>query len=260
MLHYRIEGDGPPVVLAHALGCDASVFDGVVPRLAKRYTVVRYDVRCHGASAAVDGPFTIADLAGDLERLLDELRMPAVSIVGLSMGGMIAMALAIAAPPRVRALVLANTTSRYPDAAKPAWTERIRLARDVGMHAVADVATDRLFSGSFAAASPDVVQRYRTRLLQAHARSYAECCVAVSAVDLDGGLPRIAAPTLVIAGGEDVAAPVSLARTLASRIPHATLAVLDRAGHLSAVERPDEFADLVLSFLDTASPPAPGVR
>jgi len=226
------------------------MWDGIVGLLSERHTVVRYDMRCHGRSDSVAGPFTMADLVGDLDRLLDELRLPLVSIVGLSMGGMIAMGLAIARPARVRKLVLANTTSRYPKAARRLWIERTKLAREQGMGAVAGVAVDRLFAPTFAAAAPHVVERYRGRLLRTDPRSYAECCDAVAEVDFDSGLRNIVAPTLVIAGGADVAAPVSMAGALTSQIRGARLAVMEGAGHLSAVEAPAEFAALVLSFLD----------
>lgn len=199
----------------------------------------------------------MADLVGDLDRLLDELRLPSVSIVGLSMGGMIAMGLAIARPARVRKLVLANTTSRYPEAVRPLWTERTKLAREQGMGAVAGAAVARLFAPAFAAAAPHVVERYRDRLLRTDPRSYAECCDAVAQVDFDRGLRDVVAPTLVIAGGADVAAPVSLAAALTSRIRGARLAVLEGAGHLSSVEAPAEFAALVLSFLDEGPAAAP---
>lgn len=249
-LHYSMEGDGAPLVLAHALGCDAGVWDEVIAPVSRRHTVIRYDARCHGRSDCVAGPFTMADLVTDLERLLDELRLSSVSIAGLSMGGMTAMGMAIVRPARVHKLVLANTTSRYPGAARALWTERIRQAREAGMAAVVEVAVKRLFSPAFAAAAPDVVERYRDRLLRADPRSYAESCAAVAAVDFDDRLHEIAAPTLVIAGGADVAAPVPLARALACGIRGARLAVLEGAGHLSPVEQPAAFAALVTPFLE----------
>lgn len=260
-LHYSMEGDGAPVVLAHALGCDAGIWDGVIGALSRRHTVIRYDARCHGRSGCVAGPFAMADLVTDLERLLDELRLSVVSMAGLSMGGMAAMGLAIAAPARVRKLVLANTTSRYPEAARALWTERIRQAREQGMAAVEEVAIKRLFAPGFAAAWPQVVAHYRDRLLRTDPRSYAECCEAVAAVDFADRLHEIAAPTLVIAGGADVAAPVPLAEALASSIPGARLSILDGAGHLSPVEQPAEFAARVLAFLEEShAGVAPSIR
>ena len=248
------------MVLAHALGCDSSVWDGVAGPLSETHTVIRYDVRCHGRSDCAAGSFTMADLVTDLERLLDELRRPSVSIVGLSMGGMIGLGLAIARPERVNRLVLANTTSRYPEAARIMWAERIRLARARGMDAVADLAAARLFAPAFAAAAPAVLARYRDRLLAADALSYADCCDAVANVDFDRSLSEVSAPTLVIAGSADVAAPVAMAEALASAIPGARVAVLEGAGHLSAVEMPLAFAALVRSFLDAESPPAAAIR
>jgi 3-oxoadipate enol-lactonase len=115
---------------------------------------------------------------------------------------------------------------------------------------VADGAVERLFSALFAATHPGVVADYRDRLLRMDAAAYARCCEAVAGVDLHGRLREILAPTLVIAGGADVAAPVAMAAEIAELIPAARLAILEGAGHLSCVEQPAAFAGLVLSFLE----------
>ena len=108
-LHYRREGQGPPVVLSHALGCNLGMWDDLAPALARHFTVVRYDTRCHGESEVITTAFSLADLVNDVVRLIDDLQYEAISWVGLSMGGMIGQGLAIAHPERVNKLVLANT-------------------------------------------------------------------------------------------------------------------------------------------------------
>lgn len=244
-LHHRREGQGPPVVLSHALGCSLSMWNDLVPALTEQFTVVRYDTRCHGESEVVTTAFSLADLVSDAVQLIDDLQYEAVSWVGLSMGGMIGQGLAIAHPERVSRLVLANTASRHPDEVRHQWTERARIARTEGMKALADLIMTRYFSPAFLADRPDVVGRFRRQVLAVDAEGYAACCEAIESLDYYSALDRISCPTLVIAGGADTATPAPLAEEIASRVPNSRLALIEGAGHLSAVEYPETFVRLV---------------
>ena len=248
-MHYRREGQGAPVVLSHALGCNLGMWDDVAAALAKQATVVRYDTRCHGASEVVTTAFSLADLVSDAVRLIDDLQCEAVSWVGLSMGGMIGQGLAIAHPEREKKLVLANTASRYPDEARSLWAARARIARAEGMPALADLIMIRYFSPAFRTDRPDDVARFRDQVLAVDAEGYAACCEAIRSLNYYSELDRISCPTLVIAGGADVAASPALAEEITSRVPRSHLAVIDGAGHLSAVEYPETFVRLVGDFL-----------
>jgi 3-oxoadipate enol-lactonase len=241
--------DGQPVVFSHAIGCRMEMWDAIVPMLSRTHEIVRYDTRCHGASEVVPSPFSMDALVADAVRVLDEADLESVSWVGLSMGGMIGQGLAIAHPGRVRKLILANTTSRYAGEAKGLWLDRARIARSAGMGALADLIMSRYFSPAFLASHAADVERFRRIVLETDARGYAACCEAIGDLDYLQALPRIACPTLVIAGEADPATPPAVAREIADRIPGARLEVIERAGHLSAVEQPGEFARLVREFV-----------
>jgi 3-oxoadipate enol-lactonase len=248
-VHYRREGQGPPVVLSHALGCNLDMWDDVAAALADHSTVIRYDTRSHGESEVVTAAFSLADLVSDAVRLIDDLHYEAISWVGLSMGGMIGQGLAIAHPGRVKKLVLANTASRYPDEARRLWTERARIARAEGMPALADLIMTRYFSPAFRTDRPDDVARFRDQVLAVDAEGYAACCEAIRSLAYYSELDRISCPTLVIAGGADAAASPALAEEITNRVRQSRLEVIEGAGHLSAVEYPETFARLVLDFL-----------
>jgi 3-oxoadipate enol-lactonase len=248
-VHYRREGQGPPVVLSHALGCNLDMWDDVAAALADHSTVIRYDTRSHGESEVVTAAFSLADLVSDAVRLIDDLHYEAISWVGLSMGGMIGQGLAIAHPGRVKKLVLANTASRYPDEARRLWTERARIARAEGMPALADLIMTRYFSPAFRTDRPDDVARFRDQVLAVDAEGYAACCEAIRSLAYYSELDRISCPTLVIAGGADAAASPALAEEITNRVRQSRLEVIEGAGHLSAVEYPGTFARLVLDFL-----------
>lgn len=242
----------PTFVLSHALGCDRTMWDGLASHLARHARVVRYDQRGHGGSEAPAGPYTMADLADDAARLIDELALGPVVWIGLSMGGMIGQELALRHPSRVRALVLANTTSGYPAEAQAGWSQRIAGIRQGGLEAVVDGALQRWFHPGFHAAQPAVVAHWRARVLGCNAAAYVACCQAIAAVDTTARLPGIAVPTLVIAGALDLGTPPDMARTIAQAIPGARLVVLPEASHLSVLEQPAAFRDALDDWLRVA--------
>lgn len=254
-LHYTVRepasGKRPrhTVVLSHALGCDQSMWDGLACLLATDCRVIAYDHRGHGSSDAPEGPYSMADLADDAARLLRELDTGPVVWVGLSMGGMVGQELALRHPALVAALVLANTTSGYPDAARAAWAERIATVRTHGLEAIADAVMARYFHEQYRAERPAVVARYRERLVTTSAAGYLGCCAAVAAVDTTARLGSLRVPTLVIAGDLDQGTPVAMAQALADAIPDATLTVLANASHLGAVEQPAAFSAAVVEFV-----------
>jgi 3-oxoadipate enol-lactonase len=254
-LHYSVReprsGKAPrhTVVLSHALGCDLTMWDSLANQLALDNRVIAYDHRGHGSSDAPDALYTMADLADDAARLLRELDTGPVVWVGLSMGGMVGQELALRHPSLVRALVLANTTSGYPEVARAVWQERIATVRAQGIEAIADAVMGRYFHDGYRARQAATVARFRRRLVTTDATGYVGCCEAVGKVDTGSRLGQIGVPTLVIAGELDQGTPVAMAQALADAIPGARLEVLPDASHLSAAEQPQAFTKLVTGFV-----------
>lgn len=255
-LHYSVRetrnGKAPrhTIVLSHALGCDMAMWDELANELAADCRVITYDHRGHGGSAAPEGMYSMADLTDDAARLLRELDTGPVVWIGLSMGGMVGQELALRHPGLVRALVLAHTTSRYPEAARALWSERIAIVRERGIEAIADAVMGRYFHEEFRTRNSATVERYRRRLVSTDPVGYVGCCHAVATADTSDRLHRIDAPTLVVAGELDQGTPVAMARTIAEVVPGASLVVLPGAAHLGAIERPDLFDAHILPFID----------
>ena len=245
-------GGGEAVVLAHAIGCDARMWQGLVPVLRDRFRVLAFDARGHGGSPVTPRPYTLAGLAGDFVRALDRRGIERAHWVGLSMGGMIGQAFALAHPDRLRRLVLANTTSGYGPEGPKMWEARAKAVTEGGMAAIKDMVMARYFSEEFRAAHPDVVEKTGQRFLEVPVEGYAGCCDAIRDLDFTGQLGNIRAQTLVIAGEKDAGTPVAMSQVIAERIPGARLAVIPGAAHLSAVEKKDEFNALVRQFLAAA--------
>jgi 3-oxoadipate enol-lactonase len=237
-------------VLAHALGLDLHMWDPLAARLAaQQHPVLRYDHRGHGDSAVPAGPYAMDDLVDDAARLIREWGRGPVVFVGLSMGGMVAQGLAIRHPELVRALVLANTSAKYPEAAQGLWAQRIAAVEAAGLGGIVEMVMERYFTAAHRAAHPDQVALFRRRVLRTHPAGYVACCHAVAALDWIDRLSAVHCPTLVIAGADDVGTPVAMAEAIAQRVAGAELVVLERASHLSVAEQPHAFDAALDAFL-----------
>ncbi|HEY4066758.1 MAG TPA: alpha/beta fold hydrolase [Burkholderiaceae bacterium] len=240
---------GTPIVLSHALGLDLHMWDDLAAQLAVDRPVLRYDHRGHGGSAAPAGPYTMDELVDDAARLIREWGRGPVVWVGLSMGGMVGQGLAIRHPELIKALVLANTGSKYPEAAAAVFAARIGAVQNGGLAAIIDSVLERYFSAAFRANEPEAVAVARGTVLRSDPVGYAATCAAVGAVNWLDRLNTITCPTLIIAGRLDVGAPVSMSEAMAERIKGSQLVVFDEASHLSVAEQPAQFAQTLQSFL-----------
>jgi 3-oxoadipate enol-lactonase len=252
-VHYTFDGpeDAPVVVLGNSLGTTVRMWDPQVPALAERFRVLRYDHRGHGGSPTTAGPYTIADLGGDVLALLDREGIGRASYCGLSLGGMVGMWLAANAPERVDRLILCCTSAYLPPAS--GWAERAATARAKGTEAIVERIGPRWFTEAFRASDPEVVAAALDELTTIDDEGYAGCCEAIGAMDLRPSLGSVRAPALVIAGADDVATPPEHAETIAAAIPGARLAILPHTAHLANLERPAEVARLLLDHLGGAS-------
>jgi len=249
-LDYRLHGpeDAPVFVLSNSLGTTQELWERQLPDFARHFRVLTYDHPGHGASALPAEPCTVEALACGLIGLLDELELDRVSLCGVSLGAMVAMALALEEPTRVERLVLA-CTSAYLGPPEP-WSERAALVRSDSTEAVADAVVGRWFTPVLAEDEPETVTRFRAMLSATPAEGYARCCEAVGSWDGRERIAAITAPVLVVAGADDPATPVEHAEQIVSRITGSRLHVLEGAAHLANVERADSFNAAVLAHLE----------
>lgn len=251
-LYWRADGeaDKPALLLLNSIGCDMGLWDAVVPHLTPRFRVLRMDARGHGASDAPAGDYSLDDLASDALAVLDAAGAARAAVCGVSLGGMVAMTLALRAAERVEALVLACTSAQMDPAA---WQARIDTVRTRGMEAIADLAMERFFSERFRGQAPGVVATTRAGLLAMSADGYAGCGAAIRDMSLADQLGDIAAATLVVVGDRDASTPFEgHGDRLVAGIPRADVARLD-TGHLPSLEAPAGLAGLMLDFLARAS-------
>jgi 3-oxoadipate enol-lactonase len=234
-------------VLSHALGLSLAMWDPQLERLTQVLRVVRYDHRGHGGSPVPAGPYRIEDLGRDLIHLLDRLGLNRVSFCGLSLGGMVGMWIASNVPERIDRLVLCCTAARMlrPDD----FAARARTVREHGIEPIADTLIGRWFTPAFPASHPETVARIRAILLSTPREGYAGACEAIAQMDLRDELPRITAPTRVIAAEHDKSTPPELSRQIAGRIPGAEVVLIPDAAHIANVEQPEAVSGQILGHV-----------
>lgn len=238
------------VVFSHALGQDGSMWDLVANELAATCRVICPDTRGHGRSQSPTEPLSMTELAADAARLIDELAEGEPVIwVGLSLGGMIGQELAIRHPDKIKALVLANTTSTYTPEGREAIGQRIATVESHGLDAISTSAMARFFSEGFRQRQAATVSRHQRLMEATDPEGYTACAAALCDADTSRKLGQIRVPTLVIAGSLDEGTPLEMSLALARGIPNAQLVTLQGCAHLSAVEQPHAFADVLGEFV-----------
>jgi len=247
-INVQVEGPerAPVLMLSNSFGTTLAMWKGQVEPFTKQFRLVRYDRRGHGKSGCPKGPYTMERLGRDVLAILDTLGIKKINWCGLSMGGMVGQWLGANAPERVDRLVLTNTSSYFPD--KAAWNDRLKLVREKGVAAFAAANMERWFTKGFLERSPEAVAPIREMFAATQLEGYIACGEAVRDMDHRALLPKITAPTLVIAGRHDPATPLEANEYIKNQIPGAKLAVLD-AAHMSNVEQRDGYTAAVLGFL-----------
>jgi 3-oxoadipate enol-lactonase len=248
-IHYAFSGPSSSgtLILCTSLGTDFSLWGPQTPAFEKQFRLLRYDMRGHGKSSVPKPPYSVAgDLVPDLLALADSLSIDRFHLCGLSVGGMIGMALALQAPQRLHKMVLTNTAAKI--GTLESWNTRIETVRSKGMKEVVPITRDRWFTKQFQSTSPEAVAKTMRVVESLDPEGYVGGCCAVRDFDFRGQLSAIRIPTLVISGTHDPAATTADGRFLAEQIPGARYLELN-ASHLSNIEAADGYTSAVLGFL-----------
>lgn len=249
----HVQVDGPPgapvLVLLHSLGASLQVWDDQAAALAGAFRVVRPDMRGHGLSEVTPGPYAMEQLADDVLAVLDALDVGQAHVAGLSIGGMVAQAVAHRAPGRVASLILCSTAMAIPP--EQLWRDRAAQVRAGGMGAVVDPVMARWVTPGFMG-EPGAAG-LRAMLLRTAPEGYAAAAEAIAAADLTERTRALRVPALVLVGDRDEATPIPSAEALRDALG-ASLVVLPGAPHIPTVEAAEAVTDAIRRFLQ----PAPG--
>ena len=246
-------GDDPtlePLVLVHALGLSRLMWRDTIAALPPDRRVIAYDLRGHDRAAGAPRVTDLGHFAADLERLLDELRLPAVHLAGLSLGGSIAQVFALSRPSRLVGLDLIATVAE----AQPAFTQRAAAAERNGMAGVLAGTLTRWFTPAALAVNGWPVRYARDLVQRTDVGNWAASWRALAGIDTLSSLGRLDLPVRVIAGELDPSSTPASMRAISDAIPRAEFTVVPGAPHMLSLERPADLADLL------ARRPGPGGR
>ena len=232
-------------MFVNSLGTDLRTWDEVIKQLPADVPLLSYDKSGHGLSGL--GAASIEDFAADLASLMDALDIGNALVCGVSVGGMIAQALADTRPDLVVGLVLCNTGYRI--GTSESWADRISGLDKGGIEPMADAVLERWFSPWFRHNRPELLAGYRMMLTRTPLAGYRAVCQAIRDADLESRARRVACPTLCIAGEADLATPPYVVNALADAIPCARSECYAGVGHLPCIEVPDRLASDIIAHL-----------
>lgn len=244
-------GEGALVVFMHGIGGNKRNWHDNLPAFAEHFHAVAWDARGYGESDDYDGPLDFADFAHDLARVIDHFGAERAHIVGLSMGGRIAMEFAERYPGRIATLTLCDTHRGFSHLPEDKKAEFIRLRKEplVNGGEPRDIAVPVARTLVGPKASPEAFDKLVDSMSRLHKDSYIKSIEASVRTPNHGRLDEITAPTHVVVGEADQLTTPEMARDIAAAIPGAELTVIPEAGHLVNIERPAEFDRAVIDFL-----------
>lgn len=254
LLHHRLhlspEKNAAAVLLLHGLGSCGEDWGLQVPALVPRFTVLAPDLRGQGQSPMPAGWPTIELLTADVVCLLDRLKIESMHVVGLSLGGAVALQLAAEAPERVRSFVAVNTFARLrtPRGSMGRGRRRMWLAATGRMEELGRSVAAGLFPH---AGQEEMRALAAARLASNSPLTYVKLLMAVGRFDLRGRLGEIRVPTLVVAGEQDATVSMECKLELAAGIPGARIERLAGSGHATPLDDSESFNTLLLGFLES---------
>ena len=247
---YQRQGSGPSVLLIHGVGGDSGNWMPIAERLRNRFDVIAMDLRGHGASDLIAGPLDAHELARDAIQVLDEAGVTTCRVVGFSLGGAVALALALDFPARVEKLAVIGTVCGRTPEEKARALERVEFLKQHGTAAIAEANRGRWFTEEFRQAHPDIVERRVAQVVACDPASYLHAFTVFCTADFADRLHEIRVPALIITGGHDAAATPRMAHLMAERIAEAEAHVLEGLRHSVLIEAPKQVDALLEAFLD----------
>jgi pimeloyl-ACP methyl ester carboxylesterase len=237
-MQVEVEGSGDPVIMLHGLGGTSNTFCPQVLGLGGRYRTIRPDMPGSGRTP-VAGSLTIQSMVDAVVRAAKAVGAERAHFVGHSMGTIVCQHVAEQHPELVRSLALFGPIHQPPEPARKGLGDRAAKARNEGMPGIADQIVQATLSGDTKSNAPVTVALVREFIMRQDAEGYARNCEALAAAQ-PANLDRIKCPVRLVTGDEDPVAPASNARAMAERLSDARVTILNRCGHWSTIERPQD--------------------
>jgi pimeloyl-ACP methyl ester carboxylesterase len=252
---YRRGGRGPAVLLIHGVGGDARNWDAIAAQLRERFDVIAMDLRGHGGSDLITAPVDAHDLARDAVQVLDEAGVTSAAVVGFSLGGAVAQALALDHPARVTKLAVIGTVSGRTAEERARQRDRIRFLEEHGTAGIAEANRERWFTDAFRRDHPDIVEQRVAQVKACDGPSYLHAFRVFATADFTERLHEIGVPALVVTGEHDLAATPRMAQLMGERMREAEVHVLPGLRHSLLIEATSTIMQLLQHFLEHGTRP-----
>jgi 3-oxoadipate enol-lactonase len=241
----------PVVCMTHSLASDGGMWAEQVPALlAGGFRVLRIDMRGHGGSEPVEGPYTMSQLSADVTAVIDAIGLAKVHYIGLSIGGMIGQAFALEHGARLLSAMWCDTMPQTPPGSESVWAEREKIVRDArSLLPLADVTVERWLTDDVKARNPNRYRQIRDTVVGTKPAGYLGCTAAIRNFDFVQRLPSLRLPVLVVCGADDAGTPPEANRRIASLVPDGRYEQIASARHFPNVEHPDTFNHIMMSWL-----------
>ncbi len=253
---YELQGSGPVVALIHGLGLNRAMWQWQLPALVPHFRVLSYDLLGHGESARPAGAPDLVMFSEQLLGVMDHCEIERAAVVGFSLGGMIARRFVLDHPGRVSAMAILHSPHDRTPAEREAILKRVRQTEGSGPSSTADAALERWFTADFRVANPAVMKLVREWIMANDPAVYPEIyrVLAEGDAEIAQGVDRIACPTLVMTGEEDLGNSPEMAERMTTLIPDARVVILPGLRHMALAEAPLLFNEPLVSFLQNALP------
>lgn len=247
-LHVQAQGpkDGRVVLFSNSLGTDMRVWDPVLPHLPAGLRILRYDKRGHGLSDCPPSPYRMEDLVTDAAAVVAAFDATDVTLVGLSIGGLIGQGLAARHPEMLRALVLLDTAAKI--GTPEIWRDRMNAVERLGLPGISEAILERWFSPNFRADAAKLAP-WQNMLTRTPVQGYLGCSAAIAETDFSEKTAALSLPVMAMAGEFDGSTPPEVVRATAG-LCGGQFHLVEGAGHIPGVEQPKVVADLITHFLD----------
>ena len=249
--YFEETGAGPAVVLGHSFLCSTEMWCNQIAPLSEYSRIINIDYRGHGKSDPARERFSLYDLLDDTLAILDHLKIKQAVWAGLSTGGMVALRAAITHPQRVRGLIVLDADAGKERALVALkYRAMVAVARIVGIGPFVPLVLSLMFGRTTLRESKSLVEQWRPKLMEPDLATISNWVGALVERDsLVSRLSAIEAPALVIVGAEDRSLPPRLSRQMHRGLANSELLVVEKAGHLSALEQPEVINQAMRDFM-----------
>jgi len=254
--HLKIKIDGntelPKIIFSNSLGTDNRMWNPQIEMLKDKFCLIRYDTRGHGNSSPVEGPYSFEMLENDVITILDNLKIDKAHFIGLSIGGMTSLGLALKHQNRFNKIICCAARADNPPPFVDSWNQRISVIEEKGTDGVVDGSLDRWYSKEFKDNSKnnDIINLSKDMIRGTSSNGYIGCAHALKTLNYLKDLSTINHEMLFIAGEKDMGAPALAMEEMSHLTPNSKYVCIPGAAHILNIEAPEIVNKTILDFLN----------